>query len=591
MEAIESNRSLSPVARYWSWMVVIALAILLWLPRLSGPIDLRWDGGVYYLLGSALASGHGYRIPSEPGAPEAVQYPPLLPAFVAMYQKIAGTTDPIAIAPRLRTFYAATFILYALAALALARQFLAVPLAVLATALSLLHHATIFFSDLLFAELPFALVSVAFAVVAIVPWRGLKQWARELTSFLLAAAGFLLRTIGFVLFIAWIAEALLRRRWKLALVRSGLALLPLVAWNVHVARVRSSDAYAHSAYQYQRAPYQYSNVTYAENASLLNPFQPELGRVSARTITQRLMGNVPWLAMGVGEALSASAETWPLRGVQARLLGRHITTSAEESADTAPIGAGNREQPFIITYALIGVPILALAMLTGFGLAILVRDRLWLMPLIVIGTLVLVWITPWRAQFTRYLMPLTPFLTICMLLGFRRSYHLFERRGGCRTILRLALVILLVICCATHVVVPIKLFRSRATNAAIFRANGLGQSPRFFAHDRSWQSWEEAANWIQVYTPKEAIVATSAPHLLYLLTGRIAVLPPMEINPAREKELLQTVPAAFAIIDQLKALDVTRRYVLPAVEEGNNWKLVREVRATRIYQNTTGAEP
>ena len=72
--------------RYWGEAVVVAIALLVWLPRLSGSIDLRWDGGVDHLLGTSLAEGHGYRIPSEPGSPEALQYPPLLPAVVALHQ-------------------------------------------------------------------------------------------------------------------------------------------------------------------------------------------------------------------------------------------------------------------------------------------------------------------------------------------------------------------------------------------------------------------------------------------------------------------------------------------------------------------------
>lgn len=54
--------ALAPTAmtRYWGEAVVLAIALLVWLPRLSGPIDLRYDGGVYYLLGTSLAQRHGY---------------------------------------------------------------------------------------------------------------------------------------------------------------------------------------------------------------------------------------------------------------------------------------------------------------------------------------------------------------------------------------------------------------------------------------------------------------------------------------------------------------------------------------------------
>ena len=107
---------------------IVALALLLWAPRLSGPIDLRYDAGVYYLLGTSLASGDGYRLPNEPGAPEAVQYPPLLPALVACHQVALGTSDVEVVAPWLRRTYALLFLCYAALTYALARVYLA-PLA------------------------------------------------------------------------------------------------------------------------------------------------------------------------------------------------------------------------------------------------------------------------------------------------------------------------------------------------------------------------------------------------------------------------------------------------------------------------------
>ena len=66
--------------------ILLAVAIALWVPRLTGPIDLRYDGGVYYILGTSIAQGEGYRLLNEPGNLQAVQYPPLLPAIVAAHQ-------------------------------------------------------------------------------------------------------------------------------------------------------------------------------------------------------------------------------------------------------------------------------------------------------------------------------------------------------------------------------------------------------------------------------------------------------------------------------------------------------------------------
>ena len=54
-----------------------------WWPRIGGPIDLRWDGGAYYILGTSLARGEGYRIFSEPGNLWSSLHPPFVPTLVA----------------------------------------------------------------------------------------------------------------------------------------------------------------------------------------------------------------------------------------------------------------------------------------------------------------------------------------------------------------------------------------------------------------------------------------------------------------------------------------------------------------------------
>src|SRR5215469_14300008 len=94
----EKSKLAAALGRFWPEAIVVALVLILWVPRLFGPIDLRWDAGVYYVLGTSLATGHGYRILSEPGSPEALQYPPLLPAMVALCQRVMGSTNPAIVA-------------------------------------------------------------------------------------------------------------------------------------------------------------------------------------------------------------------------------------------------------------------------------------------------------------------------------------------------------------------------------------------------------------------------------------------------------------------------------------------------------------
>src|SRR5206468_7834873 len=259
------------ITRYWPEAVVVAIAVSLWAPRLSGPIDLRWDASVYYVLGTSLATGQGYRILSEPGSPEALQYPPLLPAIVAVCQRALGSTDPDVVAPWLRILYAVLFLCYALAVLALAKRYVRPVFAVAAVALTLLHPYIIDLSYLLLTEVPFALISVLFVLVAAGGPFSSRPWLREVALFVLATAGFLLRTVVVALLAAWVLEALVRRRWQLAIARGSLAILPIIAWGTYVVRVTQSYEYAHPAYAYQRAPYQSYNVSYADSIGLIDP--------------------------------------------------------------------------------------------------------------------------------------------------------------------------------------------------------------------------------------------------------------------------------------------------------------------------------
>src|SRR5215813_12120171 len=93
-------------------LVLATLAMLCWVPRMKGPLDLRWDGAAYYVLGTALAEGKGYRLLNEPGDIEAVQYPPLLPAIIAAHQVVIGSNDAVIVGRWLRLCFLLIFVAY-----------------------------------------------------------------------------------------------------------------------------------------------------------------------------------------------------------------------------------------------------------------------------------------------------------------------------------------------------------------------------------------------------------------------------------------------------------------------------------------------
>jgi hypothetical protein len=556
-----SPRPATAIRSYWGEAVVVALALLLWMPRLTGPIDLRWDAGVYYVLGTSLAAGQGYRILSEPGSPEALQYPPLLPALVALHQRVLGSTDVGIVGPWLRLSYAMLFLFYGLAILALARRYLPAGLAVAAVAMSLLQVNTLFMSDLLFTELPFALVSVLFALIAVDGPFASRPWIRETLSFVLAAAGFLLRTAGIALLVTWVLESIVRRQWRLVFIRGLLILLPVVAWQAHVMRVRGSYEYAHPAYEYQRAPYQFYNVSYAENVGPAGSSHPNSLHARTGAFAWRLTTNLCRMGKRLGEGISTSEGYWRdlLSNAQQLVFGRQV-----------------------IRPSLVLMPIVALSALVIAGIGILIHRRIWLLAFILLVSIGLICTTPWPDQFQRYLMPLTPFLAIAALLallGMRHALWVRPRRRATRTVGNLVIAGLLLLPLILQIYTASAIFYVRQREGASFVPGRGATGPHLFYYDRLWHGWEQAVAWIMQHSAPDAIVATPACHLYYLRSGRHAIAPPKEQDRAGILRLLESVPVSFVIVDRGYSLS-------PFDGDAPGWRLVQSFDGTRLYEHT-----
>jgi hypothetical protein len=71
------------------------------------------------------------------------------------------------------------------------------------------------------------------------------------------------------------------------------------------------------------------------------------------------------------------------------------------------------------------------------------------------------------------------------------------------------------------------------------------------------------------------VVATTVPQLAYLRTGRQAVLPPLEPDPAMAARLLDQVPASYLVLDELGLPGISEQYAAPVVARASSgWRLV-----------------
>jgi len=551
-------------------LVRASILLVIWLaaslPRLHGPIDLRWDASTYYILGTALAEGKGYRLLNEPGNIEAVQYPPLLPFMVAIHQKMMGTSDYFAVGRALRLTYFLLSGIYLLVVYALARQMLSPLHSFFVGAITGLSFNSFFYpSETLYADLPFAFVSILFLLCH----RKCNSAAHTVAAGGLACAAYLLRTAGIVLLVAWIIESLIRRRWKEATIRAAVAAIPILAWQCYILHVTRSQEYHHPVYSYQRASYYYPNVTYSENSSLKDPFQPELGRSKTSDIFTRIARNAVAIPVGLGEScwLGRPLLRYPLAKLS------HIFPRGSQQIIAGTLGI-----------SLVAVGLAALA-----GAVLMAMRGGWFLSLYFGLTLALVMLTPWQSQFWRYLSPIAPLTLIFLIVTLLIAGNALARRfamqwAAINALIGTVLSVMLLVQAGIAVV-----FLRNLTPVSYYDAQGREHSFRLLTYEPHWHALDRAFEWIRRNGKTDAIVATSVPQLAYLRSQHKAVLPPFERNPDRAIELLDQVPVSYLIVDDLKRPPISDRYAAPvAKHHPNDWKLVYTSpgKETQVYERT-----
>jgi hypothetical protein len=546
--------------------VLMVLAFALWIPWMRGPIDLRWDAGVYYILGTSLAEGKGYRLLNEPGDPQAVQYPPLLPLFIAAQQRLLGTSDPVVVGKWLRWLNQLMLMGCAALTYLLARRWVSRWPAFLAAVMFLLSFHTYFMGSLAFAEVPFALASLLF----LLPRR--SSWGGDIWSGAWAIAAYLLRSIGIALLATWVAEAALRARWRAAIIRAAVAMVPVILWQGYVHRVETSQDYLHPAYAYQRAPYQYFNVSYSRNLAYVDPFRPELGLITRGQLVGRIATNLLLERRSFPEAVTTSLEFWSV--------------------------IHSRIQPWVpirlsrLVKAALAYTIAAL-MLVGLASMMLRGDSR--IPIYVALSALAIAATPWPGSFSRYFWPLSSFLAISFMFGVMRIRSRLASADG-QIWGRAGSVFLIVVVAAAisveSAVVVLNSVRSYSRHPTYTDAKKVVHPYRLFNYDQYWENFDRAVDWIKQEAAPNAVIVTSWPHYLYLRSGRKAVLPPMENDPAKAQQLLDSVPANYLVADDIWDLltsvvnSVTRQYP-------REWKIAAIIpnSKTVVYQRVGNALP
>jgi hypothetical protein len=532
-------------------LVLFAAVLVCWLPRLRGPIDFRWDGGVYYVSGTSLAAGQGYRLLNEPGDIEATQYPPLLPAIIAAHQLALGTNDHVIVGRWLRIFFFILFNVYIFTAYLIARSYLPLKYALLATLVCLLGLFTYFLSDLCFPEIPFALSTTLFFLCN----RKSGRRAYGVLAAVFAIAAYALRTTGTALLAAWVGESLIKRDFKRAALRAAVSAAAVFGWMFYISTVESGAQYNNPAYEYQRANYLFYNVSYAKNIFLFkDPLKPELGPASLGDIAVRFLSNLTKMPSALGETVSAGERLWEVEWAKLNELSPF------------PVNA-----PWVVDIALIVLGCLAIG---GGGL--LLASRQWVIPLYILLSIAVICLTPWPQQFIRYLAPLAPFLTLSLftlLVRFKclSGKVLPSRWRPAGAALTWALVVVIFMQQAIILYFALGKWHPRVAYSG---QNGKTITYHLFFYLDAYRAFDAGIDWLKPRANPGDVVASSMPHWVYLRTGLKSVMPPFESNPHEAQRLLDSVPVSYLIVDEGLALD-TRKYTSPVTHTfPDRWRRV-----------------
>jgi hypothetical protein len=240
------------------------------------------------------------------------------------------------------------------------------------------------------------------------------------------------------------------------------------------------------------------------------------------------------------------------------------------------------KKPLIPWRALLVGSILFGAITLAGAVCLLVR-RQWFPPLYIAATIALICLTPWPEQYLRYLTSVSPFLALSFVTALiaARKYFAARPQRPLRVAGTRAAIILL------SLAPVMEAFGIACIYKTGFRAPLEPGKPNLFYVSDAWGGWSEAMRWVDANAGPDEVIVTANPHLLYLSTGRKAVMPPMEIDTAKALKYLDSVPVRYMIVGDFRFLNVDLRYAGPAVYKNQSaWKLVftSSDKKTRVWE-------
>lgn len=480
-EVMKRRASLNPAITV---TVLVAVHLLLSLLTFQPQPHTGGDNAAYVALAQSLLERGEYSNLYDPALPPHTQYPPVFPGILAA-ALIVGLEPWVGLKVIISLFSAA----------AVAFGYLWVrrrrrPMLALGTGLVLAASPGVLeLGHWVLSDVPFW----AFTALSLWAFERLRPELRGRFAIAVLATvlAYFTRSAGLPLVLAAFGWLALRRRWRQLIVLAAVTIpLALLWW------LRSQGQ---------------GGVDYVSQFWLVNPYQPELGRIGIAGLVDRILEN------------------------GSKYIQTHL--------------------PILLTGSA-GAPSLPLV-LAGLGLALFGWIKRWRRPglaelfLPLYVGLLLVWPAVWSGE--RFLLPALPMLLYYAGDGLTRLARMWRPTATLATgVAALALLI--------AVGLP-NTARAMQLSGRCMLDYRVGN--RYPCMPPAWREFFDIGEWTREALPEDAVVLSRKPRLFYAVSGFRGRIYPFSDQPAELVRAASEAGARYAITDGLGGL--SQLYLVPAI--------------------------
>lgn len=454
------------------------LMLLIYLLQLDSVVGLFGDDAWYVLLAKSLASGQGYTLINSPSPGIMPLYPPAFPFLLSLVFRLSPEfpanlwlLKSVSIVAMLGTgimayhYFTRDRELPPYVALGIAVAAVLNPVIVVMATSTVMSECVFTFNFLL------TIVVIERAVRA--GKNGQAMWHYAALGAVLASFAFLTRSIAVSLILAVLLYLLKERLGRAALIFAAVVAVLTGSWMIY--------ARAHAPTPEQQK---------AHGGNIVQPYTAQFW--------QREAGNA---LSGTVSAGDLPARVWNnITQIAGRDVGHLLVTQVFEQG-TASAGGERLFFSWLLSA-------LAIA-----GLVSVVRERITLAEIAVplsLGVTVL-----WPFETVRFVLPLLPFIIFYSLMGCRAVQRLHQRLRHLSSSRQPWAVIAVMAACLAAV--------SLYGNAQSLSKRYGGSSVSGSRMLNVFHEVETMCRWMDQSLPKESVIATNVPPLVYLYTGRQAI--------------------------------------------------------------------